>query len=89
MAVTSGRVKVKATATKIVGFNSNSIAQQTLVIRNVGSESIDLGGPKVETGKGYTLPKETTLPALVLGSDSVLYGVAAEGKEVEVQYLGV
>lgn len=86
MAVTAEQITVKDKATLIAKHGEN-IDTHSILIRNVGAENIDLGGAAVETGKGFTFLKETTLPVIELDRDSALYGVAAGGKEVTVHVL--
>jgi hypothetical protein len=78
------RIKVKDKATKII---DGTVAADSVVVRNAGSESIDLGGSDVASGKGFALAKEKESPPMPLGSS--LFGVAASGKEVSVEVLAV
>jgi hypothetical protein len=78
MAITHQRVSVGTSATAL---NAVSTAGMTLTIRN-GATAIDLGGPTVTSGTGYSLAASGTVQ--VEGGD-ILYGITGAGSSnVEV-----
>ena len=82
--LTSSRVQAKDKAAKIAG--SDNLAATTVVVKNRGSEAVDLGGSGVKTGEGYEL-KAGDREEFHLGSGNALYVVAAAGKEVRLDVL--
>lgn len=79
------RVEVEDKPTLISGPDASRVTQAQVLIRNNGTEPVDLGDAKVETGKGFPLAKETTLPPMPLTRP--LYAVAAAGKKVVLTIL--
>lgn len=82
--LSSSRVLVKDKASKIAG--SDNLAASTVVVKNRGSEPVDLGGSGVKTGEGYEL-KAGEREEFVLGGGNGLYAVAPSGKEVRLDVI--
>ena len=85
MAVVVGaRVIVTDVATLVVASD-----KQAVVIRNLGTASIDLGGSGVTSGTGYPLGPGESVSIDLIGSPGAVYGIAAAGGSVAVAALKV
>lgn len=83
MALTHGRIAVAATATLITsapagGGARSEVDGASVVVRNRGAISIDVGGADVVSGAGYELAPGEWL-SFDLDPGEGLYGIAASG----------
>lgn len=83
--VKGSRVTVKQAATAL-GKDDDSISPTRLIVRNRGSESVDLGDATVVSGAGFEL-KSGDREEIPLAKGETIFGIAATGKEIRVDVL--
>lgn len=76
MALTGRRVTVTDTATRLDVPDTDSTFGRSIAVTNAGTAAIDLGGPTVTAGGGYSLAAGATV-TLDLQPGETLYGRAA------------
>jgi hypothetical protein len=88
MPIKAARITVTDAATAIAGDEDETLEPATLIVRNRGSESVDLGGSNVTSGAGFEL-KTTEREEITLARGEQLFGIAATGKSVRIDVLKV
>lgn len=78
MAVQPDQVAVGTTATELTTAPTDTVAGQSLAIRNKGTASVYLGGAGVTTGNGFELAAGESL-SVDLAEGERLYAIAASG----------
>lgn len=80
MTVVGRRVNVTAStpATEIYRVGGRSVR---VVVKNLGSVAIDLGGSGVTSGAGYQVGAGAAEGPFVLNGGDVLYGIASSGTQ--------
>lgn len=73
------RVTVNTTATRLDVGRGTGGGFGSVLVRNRGSVSVDLGGSDVTTGNGFELEAGEAVTLDLATSDGGLYGIAASG----------
>lgn len=76
MALAGRRVTVTDAATRIDVADTDATFGRSVAVTNAGAAAIDVGGPDVTAGGGYSLAAGATI-SLDLQPGEALYGIAA------------
>jgi hypothetical protein len=80
MAVLGRRVAVVATTPATQIFRGGARTSEILV-KNIGSVEVDLGGSSVTAGTGYRVSANDVVGPFTLRGGDVLYGVSSSGTQ--------
>lgn len=82
-------VGVGATPIYLGGKNNNGFAATTLIVRNVGAQTVYLGGPLVDALTGFPLRGEELITFSAVSPADLLYGITSSGSsELRVLTMG-
>lgn len=84
MAYSAGLASVTASAVKIC-----TVGPQGVLVQNLGSVVVTLGGSGVVSGSGVTLPITMTSPIFVPGGQPVVSGAVPSGPTVTEDLYGI
>lgn len=78
MAAVGSQVSVTTTATRLDTSTAAGMGRSSLMVRNMGTVTIDLGGSTITAGTGFQLRAGESLSIDIASSDPI-FGIVASG----------
>jgi hypothetical protein len=87
MAAVGARVVVGSSAVSLLPAETDTVSGSTIMITN-GAAVIDLGGPTVTSGNGYSVAANAVVGPIQCAGNEQLYAICATSSTISILRLG-